>query len=179
MFQTKRSHYYPWLICICGLLILVVVNGLTTSSLSVFDEILMKEFHLSRSELKGKESITNLVAATLIILSGMMIDRFRVKRIILFGLVIQIVAFFVYSHITSLGGLYFAHFLLGVAYICAGTVPCIILVSSWFQTHRGLALGITLVGTSLGGSVFPNLLTHFINQHGCVAKSMRASSIFE
>jgi MFS family permease len=56
--------------------------------------------------------------------------------------------------------------LLGLGYVTAGSVPVIILVSAWFRRQRGLALGLTLVGTSLGSAIFPPLLTFFIQQQG-------------
>lgn len=162
----NKNQYYPWVICMAGLLVLVVVNGLTTSSLSVFDETLMNEFNISRTELKIKDSITNLVATVLILVSGMLIDKFKVKRVMLFGVLVLGLGFLVFSKISGLFGMYFTHFLFGLAYISAGSVPCIILVSSWFHTKRGLALGITLIGTSLGGFIFPNILTHLIQTIG-------------
>jgi MFS family permease len=37
----------------------------------------------------------------------------------------------------------------------AGSMTVIFLVSSWFVKHRGLAIGIALIGTSLGSAIFP------------------------
>lgn len=164
--NLNKNHYYPWVICGTGLLVLVIVNGLTTSSLSVFDEALMHEFNISRTELKIKDSITSLVATVLILVSGLLIDKLKVKKVMLFGVLVLSLGFLLFSQVSSLLGVYFAHFLFGLAYISAGSVPCIILVSSWFHTKRGLALGITLIGTSLGGFIFPNILTHFIQTIG-------------
>lgn len=157
---------YPWIICTTGLINLVVFNGLTTTALSVFDEELVRAFNLNRAEIKTKEGVTNLVAAVFIVVSGILIDRFRVKRLMLFGAVVMCIAFVFYSTISNKYEMYMAHFLLGLALITAGSIPTIILVSAWFKKRRGLALGITLIGTSLGGFIFPNLLTHLIGTEG-------------
>lgn len=159
-------NIYPWVICVTGLINLVVFNGLTTTALSVFDEELIKTFSMSRTEIRTKEAVTNLVAAVFILVSGFFIDRFRVKRVMLFGATVLTLAFVLYSRISNIFELYFVHFLLGIALITAGAIPTIILVSTWFRSKRGLALGITLMGTSMGGFIFPSLLTHYIEVHG-------------
>lgn len=165
--QTSRlAHHYPWLIVGAGLLVLIVVNGLTTSSLSVFDEVLSREFHLDRTQLKTKESITNAVAALFILLSGWLIDRVGVKVLLLAGMVFMATALGFYGFIKNAWQMYALHVLLGLGLVTAGSVPVIILVSAWFRRQRGLALGLTLVGTSLGSAIFPPILTHLIQSQG-------------
>ncbi|WP_420154649.1 MFS transporter [Siphonobacter sp.] len=164
---SDTSHQqYPWLIAISGLFILITINGLTTSSLSVFDEVVQREFHLTRSVLKSRETVTYAVSALFILLSGWLIDRIGVKKLLLSGLTLMALALGGYGFARNLTDLYILHVLLGLAYVSAGSVAVVILVSSWFQKKRGLALGITLAGTSLGSAIFPPLLTNLIHTHG-------------
>ena len=160
------QRYYPFLICFAGLLILVVINGLTSTTISVFDRVLLDEFQWSRSELKLRDSIPNATAFALIFFSGLLIDKFRVRRLLLVGSLILSIALYSYSLIHTKFEAYFIHFLFGVAYTLSGSVSAIILVSSWFHKHKGLALGITLAGTSLGSFVFPNLIHHWLELWG-------------
>lgn len=163
---SRLTRHYPWLIVGTGLLVLIVVNGLTTSSLSVFDEVLTREFRLGRAQLKTKESITNAVAALFILLSGWLIDRVGVRALLLAGMGFMTLALGLYGFIRHTWHLYALHVLLGLALVTAGSVPVIILVSTWFRRQRGLALGLTLVGTSLGSAIFPPVLTHLIQSQG-------------
>ena len=146
-----KMKYYPWIICFSGLLILIVVNGLTTTSLSVFDKAFLDEFHWTREELKVRESITNGVTLLFIFISGVIIDKIRVKKMLLFGTLTLTLTLASYSFIHNKFEAYLVHFFLGISMITAGSVSCIILVSSWFHDKRGLAIGIVLIGTSLAG----------------------------
>ena len=47
----------------------------------------------------------------------------------------------------------------------AGLVLNVLIVSRWFVQKRGTALGLTLVGTSLGGIVFPRLGAMLLKDH--------------
>jgi sugar phosphate permease len=67
---------------------------------------------------------------------------------------------------SSLHQLYVIHLLFVIAVCCAGGAFVIVLVCSWFVRHRGLALGIALVGTSLGSALLPNLTARLIEAHG-------------
>jgi MFS family permease len=161
-----KQKYYPWIICFSGLLILIVINGLTTTSLSVFDNAFLSEFQWTREELKLRESVTNSITLLFIFISGLIIDKIRVKKMLLFGTFILALALFGYSFVQNKYQAYFAHFFLGIAMITSGSVACIILVSSWFNEKKGLALGIVLVGTSLGSAIFSPLNMHLLCNYG-------------
>lgn len=161
-----KNQYYPWIICFSGLFILVIINGLTTTSLSVFDKAFLNEFHWKRDELKLRESITNSVTLFFILISGIIIDKIRVKKMLIFGSLILTIALFGYSFINNKIEAYFIHFLLGVSMIAAGSVTCIILVSTWFHEKKGLALGIVLIGTSLGSAIFSPLNRYLLQEFG-------------
>ena len=161
-----KHQYYPWIICFSGLFILVIINGLTTTSLSVFDKAFLNEFHWKRDELKIRESITNGVTLFFILISGIIIDKIRVKKMLIFGSFMLTIALFSYSFVSNKFEAYFIHFLLGVSMITAGSVSCIILVSSWFKENRGLALGIVLTGTSMGSAIFSPFNQYLLQEFG-------------
>lgn len=175
--QNWKQKYYPWIICFSGLLILIVVNGLTTTSLSVFDHAFLAEFQWTREELKLRESVTNSVTLLFIFISGLIIDKIRVKKMLLFGTFTLALTLFGYSFVQNKYQAYFTHFLLGISMVTAGSVTCIILVSSWFNEKKGLALGIVLVGTSLGSAIFSPLNTHLLQDYGW-RESFKILSIF-
>lgn len=156
------KRYYPWLMAVMGMLVLLVSNGLTITGLTAFDESLLKEFGWTRSELKLRDLITLVLAGWMSPFMGALIDRVGPRKLILGGLALLAALYFAYAHVHSLAHLYWIHVGFAAVLVAAGLNVSVIFVSQWFVTHRGTAIGIALVGTSLGGMVFPKLGVHLM-----------------
>ena len=158
--------FYGWIITATTLVTLFVTNGISISGITVFDESLLKEFGWSRGQLKFRDLLTFAIAGALAPLAGIVIDRFGAKRPMMFGAVLLSVSMVAYSRIQSLAGLYAVHTAFAVVLATCGLVVAIVLVSRWFEAKRGTAIGLTLIGTSLGGIVFPPLFSGLIAAYG-------------
>ncbi|MGV8959778.1 MAG: MFS transporter [Stenotrophomonas sp.] len=156
------KRYYPWLMAIMGLLVLLVSNGLIITGLTAFDESLLKAFGWTRSELKMRDLITLVLAGWLGPFIGVIIDRAGPRKLILAGIALLACMYFAYANVQSLIQLYLIHVGFGVVLVAAGLNVSVIYVSQWFAVNRGTAIGIALVGTSMGGMVFPALGVHLM-----------------
>ncbi|WEN14119.1 MFS transporter [Rhodanobacter sp. AS-Z3] len=152
------KRYYPWLIAILGLLMLMVSNGLTITGITAFDPSLLSEFGWSRAVLKFRDLLTLLLAGLMAPFLGMLIDRVGPKRLALVGSLMLAALYFAYGYVHSIGMVYLIHVGFAAVLVAAGLNVAVIMVSQWFVTKRGVALGITLVGTSLGGVVLPKII---------------------
>lgn len=149
---------YGWIVVLCGFLTLLVTNGMTLTGLTVFDAALLQEFGWQRGELKLRDLITFAGAGMIAPLFGYYADRGHIKNSLLLGCGFLAAGLLVYSKVTSLAGVYLAHALFGLSLASAGIVAVVFLVSSQVSTaRRGLALGLALVGSSLGNTVFPQI----------------------
>ncbi|WP_293714084.1 MFS transporter [Stenotrophomonas sp. UBA7606] len=151
------KRYYPWLMAVMGMLVLLVSNGLTVTGLTAFDESLLKDFGWTRSELKLRDLITLVLAGWMAPFLGALIDKVGPRKLILAGIALLAALYAAYAHIHSLAHLYWIHVGFAAVLVAGGLNVAVIFVSQWFATHRGTAIGIALVGTSLGGMVFPKL----------------------
>ena len=164
--SSKYATLYPWLIAILAMLVLLVTNGLTTTGITAFDESLLKEFGWSRGQLKMRDLITLMTAGLLAPFAGLMIDRIGVRRLLFGGCLLFAGLYYSYGSIHSLTHLYLIHAGFGLVLVCAGINVSVIMVSQWFVRSRGRAIGIALVGSSLGGVVFPPIALNLIGTVG-------------
>lgn len=162
----QAKNYFPWVIAILASLSLMVSNGMSVSGLSVFDESLLNEFGWNRGELKFRDMVTLGVTGLAAPFLGVLLDRYGVRACMIVGWVLLGGAYYLYSQITSLSDMYLVHVILGIVLILTGLNAGVILVSHWFVQRRGTAIGIALVGTSLGGAIFPQYGTAMIQSLG-------------
>src|SRR5260370_32944287 len=133
-------------------------------SFSVFFKSLVLDFHASRAAVSFAFSLFNIMGALLIPCTGMLIDRFGAKRVILvFPLLYGLVLCSPRWWGSGLWQLYLLFTVLGIAMASGpAPVPYGVVISHWFNRHRGLALGLSMMGIGIGSVVVPILAQHLI-----------------
>jgi predicted MFS family arabinose efflux permease len=176
--QRITSHpAYPWLVLFLCMLIVAASNAMINTGLTVFDESLLDEFGWSLSALKTRDSITFLGASLLIMGAGYLVDRFGFKPLQLTGLIALAAAYYVYSHATTLWHLYALHIGFAMVAASAGNMTNVIATASWMPERRGLAVGVTIAGTSVGGMLIPPVANALNNALGW-REAMQSMALF-
>lgn len=158
--------FYGWVIVACAFLALLTTNGIIITGITAFDPALLEEFGWSRGALKFRDLLTFALAGLLAPLSGALADRFGVRPLMLGGAALLAVCLVGYAQITSATGMYAVHVLFAGVLVSCGLIVAVLLTSRWFVARRGTALGLVIVGTSLGGVLFPVLNTYLIAEYG-------------
>jgi len=167
--MNKRPRlFYGWLIVLVCAIGLFLGPPLMVFSFSIFFKSLVLGFHANRAAVSFAFSLFNIVGALGFPGFGMLIDRFGAKRVI-------VVSTFVYGLLlcsalwlgSSLWQLYLLFALLGIA-MSGGPapVPYGVVISHWFNRHRGLALALSMMGIGLGSVVVPILTERLIAHLG-------------
>jgi MFS family permease len=168
MTSNRLQLFYGWLIVIVSAIGLFLGAPLLVFSFSVFFKPLVLDFHASRASVSFAFSLLNLVGALSIPCTGMVIDRFGAKRVILaFTLLYGLALGFAPWVGGSLWQLYLFFTVLGFAMASGpAPVPYGVVISHWFNRHRGLALGGSMMGIGIGSVVVPILAQRLITLFG-------------
>ncbi len=156
----------PWIVAVAGMLVLMVSNGMVISGITAFDESLIAEFGWSRGELKFRDLITLVGTGLVAPFIGILIDRLGVRALLIAGSLMLSAGYLGYAHVDSIADVYLIHALFAAVLVASGMNVAVILVSGWFVRHRGTAMGLVVLGTSLGGVLFPPLTSLLIAAHG-------------
>lgn len=162
----SRWSGYSWLVAILALLVVTLSNGMTNAGLTVFDESLLEELGCTIGQLKVRDSITFLGGSLLVLGSGWLVDRFGFKPFLLIGLALLSVSYFLYSFAESLTQLYLLHVVFASVLALAGIMTSIVTAATWMPQRRGLAIGITIAGSSVGGMLIPPFANALITRFG-------------
>lgn len=164
--QAGWRFYGWWGIVLPAFLVIWVTNALTLAGVNVFDGHILEELSLSRGALKFGDTVQLLAAAVLAPVGGWIADRYGVRPAMIGGALLLSLSLFLYSQVDSIGDIYLLRLGMGASLAGAGLVICVTIVSRWFVSQRGLALGLMLSGTSLGNAVIPQLNTWIIGELG-------------
>ena len=172
--STKARVYYGWIIVAVATLALVVSNGLSIGGIPVFYRSIREDFVASgavagdqaESFIAFCASLTFLCSGLISPLAGWLIQKFPLKNVMLFGCVLLGSGLVMHATANSAALVYTARIMMGISLGFVGVLPSVVLVSNWFVRRRGMALGILLTGTSLGGVVIPPIATPLIERFG-------------
>ena len=183
--MTEPRPAYGWVIVLVATLALVVSNGLAITGLPPFYKPIRDEFvaigavDASHAEtfIANCANITFLMSGVFSLLGGWLITKFRLKPVMLAGCVLLGGGLVLHSQAVTAELVYVARFLMGASLGFIGVAPCVVLVSQWFDTGRGRALGIVLTGTSIGGFVIPLFAAPLIANYGWRSSMLAVSAL--
>lgn len=144
--------------------------GMSFSTLYVYSaggltEPIEQEFGWSRAAIGSGITVLTFTGSLLGPAMGAAVDRFGSRRLAVPGLIAFCLAFAALSLTTaSIWSWWFLWFLLAICGIGVKPAVWTTAIASLFQKSRGLALALTLTGTSLG-SIFTPLLTEWLTDH--------------
>ena len=154
-----------WIAALC-LLVVSVSNGMVNSGLAVYDEVLLEHLDTTIAPLKLRDSITFLGSSAFVLLAGLWVDRRGTKRLLMAGLGLLSLVYLIYPLTRSLPEVYGLHLLCALVLACAGNMTAIVTAAHAMPDRTGLAIGMAVAGTSVGGMFMPPLAAYLISSLG-------------
>ncbi len=158
MEHSRKKLHYGWVICLCGMWLFVCNMGLCSNILSVYLPFI-EAGGLSHSMGSAILTVRCLSSFAVTFLVGLYYQKLSLRRGVLVASLLGAVSAAVYS----LGGSAFVYYaaaaLGGVAYGLGSIYPVSLLLTRWFHTKRGFAIGISSAGSGVAISVFSPLVT--------------------
>ncbi|MGH9838771.1 MAG: MFS transporter [Blastocatellia bacterium] len=142
-------------------------GSLLVNSFGVLLTTLCDEFGWSRGQVSLAFTLATLTAMLTMPLTGWLTDRLGARRPILVctGLFGALYAS-LFLLTPRLWHLYAVFLLLGLVGPGTSAVPHASLITRWFTERRGLALGVAMCGTALGGVIWPSATQGLLDRFG-------------
>lgn len=159
--------YYGWRIVAVAMLGLGLSNGLTSYSFGLLVLPVGTEFGASRMEMMWALTAGALTSILISPMAGTLMDKRSARVLFTIGtlflssaLVLISLSRNVWEFVLVFG------VVMSVSSTLLGPLGANTLVARWFSRQRGRALGVTAIGTSLGGLLVPLLLQTLIDASG-------------
>jgi sugar phosphate permease len=146
--------------------------GFALYGLPFFYDFFVRDLGWTRQQVTSGNAYSKLLVGPLFgLLAGMMVDRFGPRRLMLVGIVIAGLALIGLGGVSTLGTFYFFYLLNALGYVLGGPLPSQVLLTRWFDTARGRAMGLAYLGIGVGGALVPqiaNALTSTLGWRGAL-----------
>jgi MFS family permease len=157
-----------WIVAACACGLLVGAGAILVFTFGVFLKPMTEDLGVSRGDLSGGLGIGAWFVALSCPIIGWLIDRFGTRRVMIPG--ILLFAFAVASFgLMQPKPLFLIYAIFCVAGFISGVqtpIPYAAVITHWFDTHRGLALGLATAGVGLGVALIPQLAAFLISRFG-------------
>ena len=159
--------FYGWRVVFGALVSQLFVIGFFTYAASLLVTPVREEFGVSLEQVMYGLTLGTVIGLILTPVAGIMIDRLPVRRLMVGGSLTFVIGLWQLAQSQSITEYVILFALtMSLANAFAGTTAATAVVSRWFTASRGRALGVTALGTSIGGVIVPALLSSWLNEHG-------------
>lgn len=140
-----------------GFFSLFSIVGIAFYGLPFFYDFWVQDYGWSRATVTSGNAFGKIFIGMFAFIAGWIIDRFGPRRVMLSGILMGGIALIGLSIVTTIWQFYFFYLISALGYMCGGPLPNQVLISRWFTTTRGKAMGIAYLGIGFGGMLVPQV----------------------
>ncbi|MCS6807408.1 MAG: MFS transporter [Bacteroidota bacterium] len=158
--------FYGWIVLAALLIAYTATNGITVNTLPMLFPVLGEEFGINQQQITSAPALLFLLTAVLSTLFGILVEKFDVRNLTITGSLLFVGAYLLLSGMTAYWQFLLVYVLFAVCMILTGIMPSVLLITRWFQKYRGIAIGVLLMGSSLGAAIFPPIVGPIMHSSG-------------
>lgn len=160
--NSQKWFFRGWLVVFAGLILMISVYGIVNNCASLFIKPVTEDLGFSRSEFSLYYTVIALSTMVIALFMGKLAKKFKLKNIMLVGCVLAGIGYIGYSYASSIYVFYLMSIFSGLGLGMTTLTPLSIIISNWFVEKRGLALGLTFMGSGVGGMIFNPIANYII-----------------
>lgn len=164
--KNGKKIFYGWWVVVGCVVITATVVPLVMALSGKYALAVTEELGINRSQFMLANTIVQLMGIGLSPIISKKVASGQMKMLQVGGIVGFCSSYFLYSFAQSAFHLYVVSFFVGLFFWSSTMIPVSYMITMWFKEKRGLAMSIAMAGIGLGGAVFSQVITLFLNNYG-------------
>ena len=165
--MSIADQHYRWIVVGFTIVLQAVNVGILTYCFALFSLPWLDEFAAPRRDVMLTISFVQIGMGVISPLVGSWLDRIPMRFVVIAGAGLLALGLWLSQQVTALWQLWLIYAtIMPLSTALMGTLASQTLVAKWFSSQRGLALGISAIGTNVGGVIFPTLVAALLAQYG-------------
>ena len=158
--------FYRWKIVALTLVNQALTLGIMVYSFALFVAPWLDHFQIARSQVMIAILVFQVTTGLLSPVLGRLMDQFLMRRLVITGAVSMGLGLALLSQANQFWQVILIYStLLPIGMLLCGTLASQTMISKWFTGDRGLAIGLSAMGTSIGGLIIPMIVIELIAGH--------------
>lgn len=157
--------YQGWMVVVAGFFLVLILYG-AYYCFGVFLKPMLSELGWTRAMTSGAFSTYMVTHGAFAIIAGLLSDKFGAQAVVVAGTLLVGLGYGLVSLISVPWHFYVCFGLMVGIGMGTAYVPPVSIVTRWFVSRKGLALGIVASGVGVGQMVMPPLVKYWINAFG-------------
>jgi MFS family permease len=146
--------------------VMFLLYGSVLNTFTIFLNPIVDDLGWSRGALSVAMGVGAIGMALAAPIAGKLMDRIGAKPVMIAGTLMIGLGILGASRIMLPWQIYILYSLVGCGLACATVIPCSLIISNWFASRRGMAMGIMAMGTSTGGMLMSPFANWIILNYG-------------
>lgn len=163
--MSEKRFFYGWYIVLASFVLQVYIGGAFFYSFTAFFEPIVQEFQWSYFAVSVAASLRSVEMGAAAPLMGFLADRWGPRRLILAGVLITGVGYWMLSQVGSLATFYGAFIVVAVGTSAFSSPVLMTAVANWFRQKVGRAMGLMSAGFGASGALVP-VVVWLIDRYG-------------
>jgi sugar phosphate permease len=150
-----KKWYFGWTVLLGVFVNYMAIVGLMVYTLPLFYPSIIHEYGFSTEQVTRPAFLSYMAGAFLTPFISPFYDRFSIRKFMIAGTVFMVLGLLALGKFQTFTQMIMIYLVFALGQVCSGQVPTMVVITRWFNRRRGLAVGIVLTSTSVGGAVFP------------------------
>ena len=151
--DRTQKLFYGYYVAFACFAIMFLLYGCILNTFAIFLKPIAEAMNWSRGALSVAMMVGAFGMAVSAPIAGKLMDRIGAKPVMIAGCLMIGIGILTASRITQIWQIYILYTFVGCGLACGTIIPCSLIISNWFISRRGMAMGIMAMGTSTGGMV--------------------------
>ncbi|MCF0137541.1 MAG: MFS transporter [Oscillospiraceae bacterium] len=166
MENKKKTVMYAGMALFCMCLMQFVFTGILYSPLSLYTASIIEDLNITRTAYAVTLTAMSLVCMPANWILGWLKKKISIRGVLILGGSVMTVSMFLYSKANSLGMLYVAAILTGIAFAYVASAIGATVINTWFHKNAGVLVGASLICSGIGGTIFSPIVGQWIAGYG-------------
>jgi sugar phosphate permease len=150
-----KKWYFGWTVLLGVFVNYMAIVGIMVYTLPLFYPSIIHEYGFSTEQVTRPAFLSYMAGAFLTPFISPFYDRFSIRKFMIAGTVFMVLGLLALGKFQTFTQMIMIYLVFALGQVCSGQVPTMVVITRWFNRRRGLAVGIVLTSTSVGGAVFP------------------------